>query len=170
MFHWKKILLPLLSVSLYSCVGQADLEKNNVVKARLLYQSNQCRVADGISSRFGGYWIDDKSHLDPFIPAKAKKTFTQRSVDFNHEAVLALFIGNKPSSGYGLELIESNVDVSADIATLQIKINKPIEGMMQAQMTTSPCIYLAVERGNYHQIDVIDQQQKIVWSVRISFR
>ena len=170
MFHWKKTLLPLLSISLCSCVAQVSFAEKNNVKTRLLYQSNQCWVGKGISNNFGSYWINDKTHLIPFIPEKAKKIFIQQSVDFNHEAVLALFTGNKPSSGYGLELIESNVDVSTDIATLQIKINKPIEGMMQAQMITSPCIYLVVERGNYHQVDVIDQLQKMVWSVRISSR
>ena len=170
MFHWKKTLLPLLSISLCSCVGQASFAEKNNVKSRLLYQSDQCWVAKGISNRFGGYWINDKTQLIPFIPAKAKKTFTQLPVDFNHEAVLALFTGKKPSSGYGLELIESDVNISADIATLQVKIREPIEGMMQAQMITSPCLYLAIERGNYHQIDIIDQQKKVMWSVQITPR
>ena len=170
MFHWKKALLALLSISLCSCVGQASFAEKNNVKSRLLYQSDQCWLAEGISNRFGGYWINDKTHLIPFIPEKAKNTFTQLSVDFNHEGVLALFTGKKPSSGYGLELIESNVEISADTATLKVKIKEPIEGMMQAQMITSACIYLAVERGNYHKIDIIDQQQKLVWSIQITSR
>lgn len=71
-------------------------------------------------------------------------------VDFSRESVLALFLGQKPTGGYGIEvtgLANEGGEIYADV-----KITEPAEGSMASQALTSPWQLVRILRADIHTV------------------
>jgi len=69
------------------------------------------------------------------------------SLDFRRETVVALFLGTKPSGGYGVEVRavrEEEGDLYVDVT-----LTEPPAGAITTQALTSPWLIIRVQRGGY---------------------
>ncbi len=69
------------------------------------------------------------------------------TLDYRRETVVALFVGTKPSGGYGIEVRavrEEEGDLYLDVA-----LTEPAAGAINTQAITSPWLIVRVQRGGY---------------------
>ena len=84
-------------------------------------------------------------------PAEWEKLWKEHSanekapaVDFNSKMVVGIFLGTKPSTGYGVEIL--NVRAEGKELIVEYVQNQPGRGMMAAQMLTEPYHLVAVAK------------------------
>lgn len=82
-------------------------------------------------------------------------------VDFANEGVLLVSMGRKPTAGYGIALMDEKATVRGDAAMVGVSWEEPGPGSFQAQVLTSPCILVKMQKGPYSRVRVIDQNGKL---------
>lgn len=70
---------------------------------------------------------------------------TAPSVDFAKQKVVTVFMGQKPTGGYGLRLVSSSP--RRDGLRLLLEASAPSAGLVQSQVITSPYLMLTVDAG-----------------------
>ena len=88
-------------------------------------------------------WVEAKGKVDP-LPSRP-------SVDFSKQYVIAAFMGERPSSGYHIEI--SAIEKDGDILNVYIK-KYETPGMLTVM--TNPFYLARLPRGNY-EINVIEE-------------
>ena len=73
--------------------------------------------------------------------------------DDSHEYILLIAVGSKPTAGYRLRLQQTQVNIEDGNLYLPVTLSNPKHDM-QAMVVTSPCMLLAIQRGNYQHITV----------------
>ena len=68
------------------------------------------------------------------------------ALDFTREQVLVLYLGSRPTPGYGLSL-ESGERLSDSTLRLDLANQRPPPDAVMAQVMTSPCLVLALPAG-----------------------
>jgi len=68
-------------------------------------------------------------------------------VDFEHETLLAVFLGSKPTGGYGV--VVDRVSVEGGDLFVDMRQTSPAEGTVTTQALTSPWLMLRVLRGGF---------------------
>lgn len=136
--------MKLLSMKLV-CVLLATLVlvacKNEAVLLTLAYESNQCgNLMQGITL------IQDQGQLDAAIQPSSGFREAMPEIDFNQQMAVLIALGFKSSSAWGLELIGEEGHFAEGILTLPVKEQVPKPGMMYAQVMTSPCLLLTLDR------------------------
>lgn len=63
--------------------------------------------------------------------------------DFNSDMLVALFMGEKPTAGYSIEII--SIEKTADKVIVKYRENTPAEGAIEAQVITYPYCIKAIE-------------------------
>lgn len=71
---------------------------------------------------------------------------TRPSVDFNKEVVAAVFLGSRPSAGYGVEIVRVREEGVALVVSY--KETRPAPDSLTAQILTSPYHIVAVAKGS----------------------
>jgi len=74
------------------------------------------------------------------------------TVDFDHDRVVLLEMGQRPTLGYRLVLSESVARIAQGHVEIVLEWVAPASDMMVGQMLTSPCLLLKLERGSYRQV------------------
>ena len=92
--------------------------------------------------------------LSAHRPGKAPRF---QPLDFHRFGVLAVFMGFRPTAGYGLTLAAAKPEMRDGALEVRLEWREPAPGRLQAQMTTSPCILLEVPRGEFARIRIVDQ-------------
>jgi len=69
------------------------------------------------------------------------------NVDFGRETVLALFAGQKPSGGYGVDVRRVSVDNGE--LYVDLSVSRPAQGAVTTQALTSPWVMIRVLRGGF---------------------
>jgi hypothetical protein len=77
-------------------------------------------------------------------------------VNFAREGVLWIGMGQKPTGGYRLDPAESGLEIRADTATLRVAWSTPPPDAVLAQVITHPCLLLALPKGGYSRIRIVD--------------
>lgn|SRR5689334_14172219 len=68
------------------------------------------------------------------------------SVDFNNEVIAAVFLGSRPTAGYGVEIVRAR---QAGVAMLvSYKETRPAPDSVAAQVLTSPYHIVAIPKGS----------------------
>ncbi|MHC4458783.1 MAG: protease complex subunit PrcB family protein [Planctomycetota bacterium] len=155
------ICLILMLFSIYGCMNpQPSDVREPLVSARLLYKS---AFGGGAHSQPAAAWITEPNRYRYTYQLLGKTTIGARPkklparVDFSRERVLLVTMGQRPTAGYQLDLIKPSVDIIADTASLHLVWIKPPPDAILPQVVTSPCILLALPKGNYSRIEVLDQ-------------
>jgi len=119
-----------------------------------IHHSNNCGIEKPVLKT-----IDSTEGLSHFLQTMPKKFGLGEmfEVDINYEDQMVILygLGQKPSSGYGIELYQTNASLIDDKLHLPIRVTQPAPDMMQAQMLTSPCAVYLLPRVEYSEI-VID--------------
>lgn len=66
------------------------------------------------------------------------KGITPPKVDFSTQMVIGIFLGNRPTSGYGVEITNISIDLDGKIVTVQAVENVPPQGTTVLQLITNP--------------------------------
>lgn len=69
------------------------------------------------------------------------------ALDFRRETVVALFLGSRPTGGYGIDVQDAR-DEDGDLY-LDLSLSEPAAGAITTQAITSPWIIVSVQRGGY---------------------
>jgi len=67
-------------------------------------------------------------------------------------------MGEKPTAGYHFALISQQLRIDNAIAQLDLAWLSPQPGGMTAQVITTPCIYLQLQKADYQQVIIRDSQ------------
>ena len=76
-------------------------------------------------------------------------------IDFKNQLVLAAFMGEKSTAGYGISFDES-ASSTGDTLLVKVKFQSPPQDAILPQVMTSPYAMATVDRGNLKQIKFID--------------
>jgi hypothetical protein len=68
------------------------------------------------------------------------------NVDFNKEVVAAVFLGSRPSAGYGVEIVRVRDEGAALVVSY--KETRPAPDSVAAQILTSPFHIVAIPKGS----------------------
>ena len=79
---------------------------------------------------------------------------------------LKIAMGTKPSAGYGLSLTSKQLLITDQTALIKLKWHQPGPDSMLAQVITSPCIYLKLQKGKYNNIKVIDDNDQQRYKIK----
>lgn len=77
--------------------------------------------------------------------------------DFTVYGVLQVFMGQQSTGGYRLRLLSPHVEHLPATALIRLEWLSPPPGTLTTQVITSPCLLLAVPRGDYRTLTVADQ-------------
>jgi hypothetical protein len=131
-------------------------EKQSAIE--VIYSSQQCgrnKVSPSAT------WIDNQEQLEVSIKQIQRGVLGGDPInlpkpDFQNEMALLVEMGQKPTSGYQLELIDDGLYISQNHGYLTLKWVVPSKDSLLAQVISSPCLLLKLKRGDYKIIRVLD--------------
>jgi hypothetical protein len=154
------LIMPVFSTCLHHERGAGDPV---VLQAQLL--------AKGIQG--GRFEIEpDATWIDTMDDLRAVRERLDRSslsdtreriptLDFSQQGVLLVEMGQKPTGGYRLDLDQRQAIVTDGKAVVTLSWIEPSPGALLPQILTSPWILIALYRGEYSFIDVVDQNGRM---------
>ncbi|MCF6337158.1 MAG: protease complex subunit PrcB family protein [Gammaproteobacteria bacterium] len=156
------LLLPLVAACQSKAHHLQQQDKQPAVEA--LYTSQQCGRSQSTPSIT---WINNAQQLATSIqriqstPLGGKPP-TLPKLDFQHEIVLLIEMGQRPTLGYQITLTEiNNLHITSGQAHLTVDWIQPPADAMVAQMISSPCLLLKLKRGDYTSVQILDRQGTI---------
>src|SRR5690606_19023181 len=78
-------------------------------------------------------------------------------VDFTRIGVVAVFMGQRPTGGYGLALEPGLLGFEKDLAVLALRYQSPLQGAMTTQVITSPCLFMSLDKQDASRLRIVDQ-------------
>lgn len=147
--------LPVLSfvagaVLLVGCAA-SDIVENEPVEpsARQIIQSGHCGLTGP-----GLAYAKNHDQLQKLLELPTQNLAVQqlRQVNLEHEHLLFVTLGEKPTGGYSVSL----ASVQGEEATLRlaVKVREPAPGAMVTQAITSPCVVVAIPAADWSEIRV----------------
>ncbi len=67
------------------------------------------------------------------------------AIDFGRDMVVAVFLGTRPTAGYGVEVVDAAQDGGGIV--VRYRETRPQPGMMTAQVLTSPYVIVAITKA-----------------------
>ena len=137
--------------------------ENTTPEVRILYRGTQCGDIH-LSAR--AVWINNFDQLEASFAHVTQNAVDKNeprypAVDFSQERVLMVSMGQKPTSGYALNLTSSKLKVSGSTAVLNIFWIEPPQDAILPQVITNPCILLAIPKQPYTRIHLLDQAGRL---------
>lgn len=125
---------------------------SNDVSLSMLAQSNQCQQSTESFQLIDSEQTYNALFSDGF-------SATKKTVPFDLNKVYAVLIaaGQKTTAGYSYSLKQNTVKSIDGSITLPVNFNSPEKGAMTAQVLTSPCIVIGVEKKSLKAINYNDQ-------------
>jgi PrcB C-terminal len=91
------------------------------------------------------------------------------AVDFRHSLILAAFLGQRPTAGYGIELgpARHTVEDSGPWLEVTVTTRRPPPGAITAQVITSPYCLVRVPRGEYRRVRFLAANDEVLAELRL---
>lgn len=137
-----------------------DLPQAESVAVRSLWQSQQCKKTQASTdliidqNTLQTWWktIHNNVLPTPGLP----ETFNK--LDFQKEKIIVVFMGEKPSAGFSLQLANAEARLVNKVLHVVVNSGVPKNDSMQAQLITSPCLVLATS-ANFTEVKIHEQTQ-----------
>jgi hypothetical protein len=118
-------------------------------------------VCMGASSAPEAVWIDTQEKLELYwARMHSHRIGTPEppvpDIDWHTHGLVLVLMGQKPSGGYGLELLGSQALLKEGIALVGVRWKEPPAGAIVAMMITSPCLLVKIQRGRYQSVIIVD--------------
>lgn len=148
------IVLKWLLISCLLCITSACSQKQ--VRLQTIYSSNNCALQEQTIRSFNA-----ASELDEFLQS-LPRNFSQSpvslpEVDYKKQSLLLYASGQKPTSGYSIELYHEAATIKQQVLYLPVRVRKPATGSVQAQVITSPCQIYSLPKADYAEILIQNQ-------------
>ncbi|MGC8121722.1 protease complex subunit PrcB family protein [Marinobacter sp. VGCF2001] len=137
------------SLLLGACSATGSAETAGIVNVRQITQSAHCGLT-GPGVAFVRSEAEREALLD--VSGQNMATDAVRKVALEQEALVLVTLGQKPTAGYSIGL--NRAHRQGQTLALHMRVREPAPDRMVAQVITSPCVVLAVEPGDWHQITV----------------
>jgi PrcB C-terminal len=161
--RWLGRLALALAAVFSGCASTRARAPSNVT-ASVLRASTQCGgEVGGPSAR----WITNEGELRAAMGAGGSFGEPAAPVDFRREGVLAVYMGQRPTAGYSLDLHDPNVPVENGLGTVTVRFEQPGPGSFVAQVLTSPCLLVRLPKAGLRQIRVVDPTGTVRASVNV---
>jgi protease stability complex PrcB-like protein len=145
--------LALAAAALFAACAAQRVRAPSSVTATVVRASAQCGgEASGPSAR----WIATEGAFLAAMGAGGMFGGEAAAPDFKKEGVLAIFMGQRPTAGYGLALQDPNVAIADGMGKVVVRFEEPEPGAMVAQVLTSPCLLLRIPKKGIRQLRVVD--------------
>ncbi|MEP6925667.1 MAG: protease complex subunit PrcB family protein [Pyrinomonadaceae bacterium] len=162
-----KFLYLLMIIVLFGIIGAGDAQaQKKIKKIRKKTMIKKVETPEKVTAKdeFKVLLQDDQSGMEePFVfVARNSEQYAELqnvaqnipadSIDFTQNAVIAVFAGQKPTAGFGINFEKTTASITDQI-TISIKVNliSPPKGAMLAQVLTAPAkivlIPLAEDNG-----------------------
>jgi len=160
------IVFGLLVLPTAACQSWAErgAQQSDKPAVEAIYASAHCgRVQTTPSAT----WIDSARQLETSIKRIRSGMLGGKPVklpmlDFQHEIVLLVEMGQRPTLGYRLEMAGADdLRISQHQAQLTLDWLHPPADALVAQAITSPCLLIKLDRGSYTSIQILDRQGTI---------
>lgn len=158
----KPLTLMLLAALLLmgGCAKTSSAAEDSRLPAQTLYVSPQC----GSLEQPALLWIasaeDWRFHYGQVMSLRMNPP-APPPVDFPHEGVLLLAMGQRPSAGYGVRLVGESAALRDGVLTVPVEWREPPPGYRQAQMISNPCLLLKLPGANFSRFQVRDQDGQV---------
>lgn len=87
-------------------------------------------------------------------------------VDFQEFFVFLASAGEKPTAGYGMDLKKATLQ--GDLLIIELFLNNPSPGTMQAQVLTNPFLLFKVKRAaEVKKVEVRDQNSRVLFTLHL---
>ena len=161
------IISTVLTVLLFAC-GGSDVKKSSTVVATQIYSGFHCGSSSGQASV---EWIADQMLLEGAF-SKLSKQFSVAGmaapkVDFSSQRVVLVYMGQRPTAGYGLRLASNKFRTYKQTAEVTLEWTKPGKGMVTAQVITNPCVLVSVPKAGYERLQIVDTGGKVRLMVEV---
>jgi hypothetical protein len=83
------------------------------------------------------------------------------TVDFDAEHVVSIQMGQKPTGGYGIELVEPYATLNDGEALIRLRWIEPAPGSIVTQILTSPCLIISLPKNAYEKITITDENGNV---------
>jgi hypothetical protein len=135
----------------------------SVVKTALLAQSSFCQAGSKKPSML--LLTDDDAYKSVYSQTRASTpgyTDSPPAVDFSRFSVIVVYMGSRQTAGYQVGLASRSAIVGEnDNLDLLVSWTEPPDGALLAQVMTSPCMLVTIQKGSYSAIRVIDEAGKV---------
>lgn len=157
-----------LCLLLLGCPGTRGEQATDANSARMLYADTVCSASTDTRAA----WVNSGNELATSLRALSRTAFQASApdvpeVDFIDDSVLVLQMGQRPTGGYALRLAQARMVVEDGTAMVRIEWIEPPPGAFVTQALTSPCLVLAVPRGDYVRLKVVDQDDQIRFDLQV---
>lgn len=161
--------LPLKLLFLMCCAFCAcgrtpgvDSAEGKRIPLRILYQDDLCggnRPAPSVTIVTGSDQLkriltETKGRMLGQLPPTP-------AADFDTDHVVTIQMGQKPTGGYGIELADPYARVGAGEALIRLRWIEPAPGTIVIQILTSPCLIVALPKGDYERIVITDETRNV---------
>jgi hypothetical protein len=82
------------------------------------------------------------------------------AADFDRSLVLRLSMGQQPNTGHRMGVTGAQVDGASRRLVVHTVWASPEPGRMYAAVVTQPCVIIAVPRGDYSSVVMLDAQRR----------
>ena len=112
-------------------------------------------------------WVDDAQQLEVSVKRIQRNILGSKpmdfgKLDFQHEFVLAIKMGQQPTLGHRIELLGTDgLRIAQKQAHITLNWAHPPADALAAQMVSSPCLLLKLKRGDYTSVQIHDTQGTI---------
>lgn len=166
---WSRYFLISIFVILSGCwFTQQEGNGNGTNDAELLYSGVHGTRAYQEPSAL---WITDRMALEQTYSNLGKNKIesgeTIPEIDFNTYGILLLEMGQRPTGGYTINFDPLLSGVIDKNAVIHVILETPVEGMVVTQAVTSPFILLKIRHVGVTSINVLDQNEQILFELLI---
>ena len=137
----------LLLYALLACLGLPAQAASLVAEEHF---SAQC----ALSSRTPALRLIGDAAAWQALSAEGPVPAFSGELDWQQQAVLVFTSGTKPSAGYTLDLTAERLQAHGRTLVLEIAEQAPPAGAMTAQVITQPCLFLALRKQAWTQVEI----------------
>lgn len=163
--RWVVLCMLALSFPIHSCLGASGRQADWVGLAVEAIGGGVAGPQWGL--RPGARWIGDDEAMASTLQTMGRSVLpagphaSLPRINFVHDAVLLVWMGEQPTGGYGLELIPGTSHVRDRVAYVTVAWNEPPADALVPQVITQPYLMLRMSRAGYARIVVVDQNGRV---------
>ena len=154
------VLVAIVLIGLVACRPDTEQpESSGTVPIRTVWHGIQCRSDEAKieaitnDAELAKWWLPRAGMQYPAKPLPPKLG----AIDFDESVVFAVFMGSRPTAGYDIKLHDERAPIQRTSLTIPATWQVPPGDRMLAQVTTSPCIVVAVPAQRYERVTVRDE-------------
>lgn len=143
------ITIGIFAIVLSACTHQMSATREGAPLARQMTESDQCGLGSG-----GLTYISQRQELDRLRrwPAQNLSMKLIEALDFDHEHLLIVGLGQKSTGGFGVTL--ANSQIIDNTLRLTVFLRRPPVGAIVPQVITTPCAVLAITPEHWDRVEV----------------